>query len=155
LAALELIRAEEPSTAFVCYGDAEGVALPSWVQALGRVSAPELRAFYNRCGVFLLTSTVEGWGLPALEAMACGAAVVSTQSGGVQDFIDDRVSGMLVPVGDARAIADRALELLRRPAERVAMTTAAAREAQRRTVDRSVDELEQLLIELARAGRAS
>jgi glycosyltransferase involved in cell wall biosynthesis len=39
--------------------------------------------------VFMLTSRYEGWGLPATEAMACGAAVVSTRNGGTEDFLVD------------------------------------------------------------------
>jgi glycosyltransferase involved in cell wall biosynthesis len=47
-------------------------------------------------------SRYEGWGLPSLEAMACGAAVVSTRSDGIEDFVVDGRNGLLSPVGDPR-----------------------------------------------------
>lgn len=46
------------------------------VEHLGRVTDAELHELYLRCSVFLSPSTTEGFGLPALEAFACGAQVV-------------------------------------------------------------------------------
>ena len=65
--------------------------------------------FYNRCDVFVLTSRVEGFPLPPLEAMACGCAVVATRCGGVGDYARDGVNCLTVPTRDADALA-RALD---------------------------------------------
>jgi glycosyltransferase involved in cell wall biosynthesis len=43
-------------------------------------------AIYRECDLFLSPSWSEGWGLPAMEAMASGCAVVATESGGIADF---------------------------------------------------------------------
>ncbi len=67
--------------------------------------------FYNDCAVFLVPSWAEGFGLVALEAMACGAAVVSTENGGVTDFARSGENILLAPVGDVAAMADQ-LEVL-------------------------------------------
>ena len=74
---------------------------------------------YNRASVFLLSSRYEGWGLPAAEAMACGAAVVATRCGGVEDFVHDERNGLLAPVADPRTLADATLRLLRDESTRV------------------------------------
>ncbi len=45
-------------------------------------------------------------GMSAIQAMACGVAVVSTPSGSISEFIDDGVTGLLVPEGEPPALAD-------------------------------------------------
>ena len=62
--------------------------------------------------VFALSSTSEGFPLVVLEAMALGVPVVSTAVGGVGDAVVDRETGLLVPNGDAEALATAIAELL-------------------------------------------
>lgn len=72
-----------------------------------------LTALYQETQVYVCASDREGFGLPALEAMACGAVVVSTDNGGVPSFAGD--IGVVVDRGDARAIAEAARELIESP----------------------------------------
>lgn len=82
--------------------------------------------------VFVLSSAWEGFGNVVVEAMAAGAAVVSTKCDfGPAEIITDGVSGLLCPVGDDRAMADRILRLLADPVRRTAM----ARAGRERSVD--------------------
>jgi N-acetyl-alpha-D-glucosaminyl L-malate synthase BshA len=62
--------------------------------------------------LMLLPSEMEGFGLAALEAMACGVPTVATRTGGVPELITDGVDGLLAPVGDVDAMAAGALSLL-------------------------------------------
>lgn len=57
----------------------------------------ELGQLYQSCSVFVLSSWLEGFGLPALEAMACGVPVVTTDCGGVDDFARDGENCIVVP----------------------------------------------------------
>ncbi|HEX4865748.1 MAG TPA: glycosyltransferase family 4 protein, partial [Acidimicrobiales bacterium] len=82
------------------------VELPPWVDRFDAPSDDTMRDFYNQLAVFLLPSLYEGWGLPAAEAMACGAAVVSTRSGGVEDFAQDGINALLVAPNDAASLAN-------------------------------------------------
>jgi glycosyltransferase involved in cell wall biosynthesis len=59
--------------------------------------------------------------LAVLEPMARGVSVVATRVGGIPELIDDGVTGLLVPRGDERSLADRILVLLRDPARARAM----------------------------------
>ena len=62
--------------------------------------------------VLLLPSELEGFGLAALEAMACGVPPVAARSGGVPELITDGVDGCLETVGDTAAQARRVVDLL-------------------------------------------
>jgi glycosyltransferase involved in cell wall biosynthesis len=55
--------------------------------------------------VLVISSSNEGFSLVAVQAMAAGTAVVSTRCGGPEEIIEDGVSGVLVPVGDADALS--------------------------------------------------
>jgi len=63
--------------------------------------------------LFLLPSESESFGLAALEAMASGAPVVASDTGGLPEVVTDGETGFLRPVGDIEGMADRAIELLR------------------------------------------
>jgi glycosyltransferase involved in cell wall biosynthesis len=71
----------------------------------------QARGLYSRCRVWFLTSIEEGFGLPVLEAMACGCAVVATDSGGPSDIIKNGENGFLVEVGNYGAMAYRAAQI--------------------------------------------
>jgi len=53
---------------------------PQGLRLLGRVDDTDLRALYSGAELFIFPSLYEGFGLPVLEAMACGAAIACSQS---------------------------------------------------------------------------
>ncbi len=82
---------------------------------LGRTSADELAAWYNRVSCVAVPSAFEGFGLVALEALACGTPVVATASEGLRDILDPETDGALVPYGDSVALTDALMAALRDP----------------------------------------
>ena len=58
------------------------------IRFLGFVSDAELLHLYNACDVFVFPSYYEGFGLPALEAMACGRAVVCSSTSALPEVVD-------------------------------------------------------------------
>jgi glycosyltransferase involved in cell wall biosynthesis len=59
---------------------------PGNVTFLGRVPAEELVALYRHCAVFVFPSTVESFGMPLLEAMACGAPIACARAASMPEI---------------------------------------------------------------------
>jgi glycosyltransferase involved in cell wall biosynthesis len=105
---------------FVCAGQDGGTAADLRAQCassgdsnalvlLGPVPEEELVALYQDAVALVYPSRYEGFGLPVLEAMACGVPVVAARAGAIPEVLGD--AGVLVPCGDSDAIAD-AIELM-------------------------------------------
>lgn len=93
----------------------EALGLTDAVLFLGRLADEDLPALYNLADLFVFPSLYEGFGLPVLEAMACGVPVVCSTASSLPEVIGD--AGLMVDPHDveglavamARVIADRAL----------------------------------------------
>jgi glycosyltransferase involved in cell wall biosynthesis len=112
------------------------------------------RHIYNSCKVWFLSSLQEGFGLPVLEAMACGCVVVSTLCGGPADIIRDGHDGFLVEVGNYGGVVYRIKQLLNDNKMRLQMASNAINSAKEYSWDKSAKELEKTLqiIEMDHAG---
>ena len=75
------------------------------VRRLGRISEADVAGLLELADVVAVPSRYEGFGLPALEAMAAGAAVVAADATSLPEVVGD--AGRLVPVGDVGAWARR------------------------------------------------
>ena len=74
------------------------------VHRLGFVSDADLPALFSSSAAFVFPSLYEGFGLPPLEAMACGAPVVAANAAAVPEVVGD--AGILVKPGDAAALTE-------------------------------------------------
>lgn len=87
--------------------------LPQWIEYYEN---PEqdfiVKEIYNRARVFICSSICEGWGLPVMEAMACGAAVVTTDCGGIRDFVVSNENALICPVKDSDSLYQGTYRLL-------------------------------------------
>jgi glycosyltransferase involved in cell wall biosynthesis len=85
----------------------------SRVERLKFVDDAELSRLYRRTSLFLFASLNEGFGLPPLEALACGAPVVAGNNTSMPEVLGD--AALLVDVEDEDALFDAALRLIREP----------------------------------------
>jgi L-malate glycosyltransferase len=69
----------------------------------------QLAWLYSRCPIYLCPSWDEGLGMPPMEAMACGAALVTFDNGGCRDYAMDGETALVAPRRDVGALA-RALD---------------------------------------------
>jgi len=144
VAILRRVHTARPDAELLAFGGGpRPAALPDFVSYERRPLGRDLvRRVYERASVFLCASSSEGWGFPSIEAMACGAALVSTRNGGVDDFAEDGVSALLCGVGDVPALSDAVLRLLGDEALRAEIAVAGRSSAARFTWERSTREFE-------------
>lgn len=91
---------------------------------------------YGSCDCWLFTSDKEGYGLPILEAMACGTPVVATPAGAARELLASE-GGKLVDSDDPEVLADAVEEILNLDeASWRAMSRAARAEAEKHSWDR-------------------
>lgn len=146
LAAAWLISKRQPEVRFECFGRFDGeLDLPPNAVFHGYLNEAELRRLYQRCQVFILPSHAEGWGLPAAEAMANGAALVVAENGGSRDFAIDGVTARVVPISRPDAIAEAVGQFIGDAALRERIVGAARARCQTMTWERPVAQLESLL----------
>ncbi len=93
------------------------------VRMLGHVA--DARALLWALDIFAMPSLKEGLGVALLEAMACGMVAVASRAGGIVEAVDDGLTGVLVPPGDARALAAALAALTADPKRRLEMGAAA------------------------------
>jgi len=79
-----------------------------------------LLSYYHNADIFVLPSITyqnqtEGLGVVLLEAMASGIPVIGSNTGGIPDIIDNDVNGILVPPGDAYALAEAIIKIIDNP----------------------------------------
>jgi glycosyltransferase involved in cell wall biosynthesis len=113
------------------------------VKRLGYVDDADLPALYSSCEAFVFPSTYEGFGLPPLEAMACGVPVVCSNTTALPEVVAD--AALLVPPLDAEAIADAALRVCSDSELRQRLLAAGRLRAAQFTWEKSADLIWQIL----------
>ncbi len=82
------------------------------VTFVGAQPQERLRHYYVAADVTVLPSYYESFGMVALEAMACGSAVIASRVGGLQTTVRDGLTGLLVSEGDPCALAETIARML-------------------------------------------
>ncbi len=107
VAALELAKREVPDLEAVVFSTTGTVRqLPGWMEY--RASPPQqalVHEVYNGSRIFLSPAIAEGFGLAAVESMACGCALVTTDNGGSEDYARDGDTALVTPTRDIEAMA--------------------------------------------------
>ena len=105
---------------------ADELGIADRVRWLGPIDQDTLATYYSAADVCVVPSRYESFGLVALEALACGAALVASRVGGLPAIVRDGENGFLVPWRTPEAFADRIVQILDDP-ELAARLRAAAR----------------------------
>ena len=98
-----------------------------------------------RAWVAVCPSAFEGWGVSCVEAGARGLPVIASNVNGLRDSVRDGITGLLVPHGDHRALADALVDLLGDTERRAEMSAAGIEWAAAHSWERSTNELRLVL----------
>lgn len=120
---------------------------------LGSVPAETVEKVLGACDVLTLPSALEGMPYVILEAMACSLPVVATRVFGIPEMVVDGETGLLIELGDSRALGAALAKVLTDPALRGEMgRRARERFEQLFTLDRQLGAIQDLYTSLAREG---
>ena len=145
LRALALVKKVVPDVKLVVGGDGDllnhyrslqdRLGLNENVEFLGFVPEEMVAKYYNRCDIFVLPSTSraqEGFGMVALEAMACGKPVICTDLVGIAEDVRNKGTGLTVEPNNAEGLAEAISSLLQNRSEAQRMGEAGRRLAEER-----------------------
>ena len=102
------------------------------IKLVGFVTDEDLRALYSSCRAFIYPSIYEGFGLPPLEAMACGAPVIGSRVPSIKES-----AARIVSPTDANDLARNVIELLRDEQARQSLSSAGIKHAREFTWQRT------------------
>jgi phosphatidylinositol alpha-mannosyltransferase len=136
LRAFEALREQVPTELIVIGPSAEELGPmmldPTGVTALGKVDEAEKRRVLAHADVLCAPSLRgESFGMVLTEAFAAGTPVIASDIAGYRDVVRDGVDGVLVPRGDAQALAEALRDLYDEPDRRRRMAHAAAADVER------------------------
>ena len=155
LRALTIARREIPDITLRIAGSGDDLArltglareldIEGAVRFLGYVSEDEKAPLFRGTVANVFPSPKEGWGMTIVEAAACGTPSLASDSPGLRDSVRHGESGFLVPHGDAVAMAERMVALVRDEELRARLGRGAAAFASSLTWDDAADRTERHL----------
>ena len=116
------------------------------VNVIPFVKREDIRAVFAAHDIFVFPSLVEGMPLTLLEAMATGMPVVTTNTSGMADVLENEVNGLLVPAADAEQLADGIEQLCESRELRQRLGLAGQETMRRYTWGRVVEQLEKVFL---------
>jgi len=147
LEALEIVRRKSGENLKVwSFGPEPAEPIPDWIEYYKRPSGELLKKFYNKSKIFITPSDFEGWGLPGSEAMACGAALVSTDSGGVRGYAVNNKNALISPAGNVQLLSDNILTLLKNDELRIRLSKKGCEDINKFTYESATDKFESFLL---------
>jgi glycosyltransferase involved in cell wall biosynthesis len=121
------------------------------MEYLGRVGRTDLQAVYASCGIVVIPSIfVEAFGKVGPEALSVGRPVIASDSGGIREWLQPGLNGLLVRPGDARSLESSLLSLMENTTELERLSGNAAGSVAHLSIERHADQFEALLERVAR-----
>lgn len=148
LESLMHLKRKYPKLKIVMFGTCEPPKnLPNWVKFYKNASQQKTIEIYNEISIFVSGSIKEGFGLTGLEAMACGAALVTTNFDGAKEYAKNEVNSLVVPVKDWDGISEKVQMLIDDDEYRVRLAQNGVKSANRFSWDKAYNKFSSALKE--------
>lgn len=125
-AAVARVKARVPSLHLVGFGVSPPRGPAAYDEFHANPPQERLADLYSGCEIYLCPSWDEGLGMPPMEAMACGAALVTYDNGGCRDYARDGETALVAPRRDVAELAAKLERLAADPALRMRLAAAGA-----------------------------
>lgn len=119
--------------------------LPLWMRYIHNATEGQLRYIYNQSSIYLCPSIKEGFGLTGAEAMACGAAYVASDFGGLHEYVEEGRNVLLSAPKDVEGIIKNISYLFNNDEQRIQMAKNGYQDIQKLNWNLSVDKFEALM----------
>jgi len=148
LDALRITRERFPDLRVVLFGTGRRQSwIPTWAEYYRNAEQDFIvKQIYNTSRILVSSSWSEGFAFPPAEAACCGCAVVATDSGGIREFIENGVTGLLSPVKDPGALAENLRLLIENDGLRIRLAEACSRVVARLSWEKSADLLADVIM---------
>jgi len=142
--AFRIVREKYPHIQLVMFGPGSDKDVPKYVEFYEKPDSHKLRKIYNSCDIFVFPSHCEGFGMPPMEAMACGVACIVTNVGAVPNYTIPGKTAIVVPPRDPESLANACIDLLENDRKRNQIAKAGHEYVQQFTWDKVVDQLQKI-----------
>lgn len=119
--------------------------VPDWIEFVHNPRQEEILKIYNRCSIFVSPCHNEGWSLPPAESLACGCALVTTDSKGVREYAIHEKTALISEAENPQGLADNILRFLSDNELRIRLAKQGNDYIKQFTWDKSVKKMERLL----------
>ena len=118
------------------------------INFIEKPSQKDLAEYYRKSDLLLFTSVYEGFGMPPLEAMASGVPVITTNCGGINEFISNGYNGLVADVYDIDSLSSLLTSILTNKELRESLAKRGRETALNFNVDKSIIKLEEYLLSI-------
>lgn len=133
---------------FIVSNEKQSCSFPECCSYFYNLTPNEVAEVNNRARIFMCTRVEEGFGLPGLEAMACGCILASTEYKGVLEYAINGENALLSPINDFESLADNISRIFEDSDLRSHLLRNSINKAKERTIEASGLALENILISL-------
>jgi glycosyltransferase involved in cell wall biosynthesis len=120
--------------------------IPAWVEFYENPKPTQMVELYNSCRIFLHPSWSEGWPLPPAEAMACGCALVTTDSLGVREYALHEKTALISEPKNPEKLSHNIIRMLRDNDLRISLAESGHKFIKNFTWEKAVNEFEKVLL---------
>lgn len=150
--ALNMVKDEIPSLSAILFSKyPKGPEVPKWIEFYKNPPQEKIPQIYNSCSIFLHSSRSEGWGLPPAEAMACGCALVTSDSQGVLDYAIHQETALVSEIKNPTGLAQNILKLVKDNNLRISLAKRGNQYVQRFTWEKAMSKFQEVITQKQRA----